>query len=727
MIAKVIWILLVFLSAAALAAEKEPPGAGGSGSGKIAIRTGHPRVWLDEAKTEWVKKKLAGKPLEEVRALCGDSVVGRSLAYVITGDDTTGLEAVDRVMKLSPPREGAIERMAVCYDWCYPLLSAEEKKAIATQLAQLCRGLMKQEKIWRSFHNGMYTQGWRVGVTALALYRDDPFGKEAFDFVMPEWEDALRTFEKVYADGAWGEGYNYNHHVANEALRFFEALRTATGVDRMAGTAHLVNNGLYMMYGAKPNGLVYPGDDDDFPYLNWFEHEALLIEAQEFAAGRHQYFANHCQVERFKFTEDLGWKDVLWNNPTVKERPLAELPLSRIFRDDGLVIMRGGWTWDEPGKRSGDAWLTFRCGPYLGDHAHYDNNSFEIYYKGELAIDSGRYDDDWGMEGDPQTILKSEFFNYYQRTIAHNTMLVYDPAEKFQMGVVNDGGQLEQLRIDGIRNVPEDYDQGTYPTDKGRGANDWARNAGRWDTGRITGYMGTKDFTYVCGDATKSYSPAKMKSFVRQFLFIQPNVVMVFDRVESTKPEFRKTWLLHSANEPKIAEDGRSFEVVNGDGRLVCAMALPEKRDVRKVGGPGNECLVGERHFKFGPQSEGAASELHYGEIPGAWRIEKSPAEPSAVDYFLNVMLLTDGGSTEYPFAVAKDADPGKVELTVMTEGGIAATIRFAKDGAPGGTLKLVKGADVRIAGAAWFSTGGKTVFDGPLPAEIILEEGRPK
>ena len=176
-----------------------------------------------------------------------------------------------------------------------------------------------------------------------------------------------------------------------------------------------------------------------------------------------------------------------------RRRPLEALPLSRIFRDDGLVIARSGWGWDAPGKpvRRHVGHVSVAA-PYYGDHAHYDNNHFDIYYKGELAIDSGRYDDDWGMEQTPD-IIKSEFFNYYQRTIAHNTILVYDPDEKMEMGVVNDGGQLELMRVGGIRNVPEDYDQGNYPhRRRAAGACDWATNPGRWDTGKMLAYKGTR-------------------------------------------------------------------------------------------------------------------------------------------------------------------------------------------------------------------------------------------
>ena len=97
-------------------------------------------------------------------------------------------------------------------------------------------------------------------------------------------------------------------------------------------------------------------------------------------------------------------------------------------------------------------------------HCHYDNGHFDIYYKGELAHDSGRYDDDWGLQVD-ERIRTSEFFNYYQRTIAHNTILVYDPDEKFEMGVLNDGGQKELLMVGGETQTSRlTTTQGVYPT-----------------------------------------------------------------------------------------------------------------------------------------------------------------------------------------------------------------------------------------------------------------------
>ena len=148
---------------------------------------------------------------------------------------------------------------------------------------------------------------------------------------------------------------------------------------------------------------------------------------------------------------------------------------------------------------------------------------FTVNYKGPLAIDSGRYDPDWNHYNDAM-FTKSQLFNYYHRTIAHNTVLVYDPDEKFAMPVVNDGGQRQLLFKNGNRNVPEDYSQGTFPSDDGVGKCDWLTNPGRWETGDLKAYRATKDFMYVCGDATAAYSAGKMKSFVRQLVFVYPDI-----------------------------------------------------------------------------------------------------------------------------------------------------------------------------------------------------------
>ena len=92
--------------------------------------------------------------------------------------------------------------------------------------------------------------------------------------------------------------------------------------------------------------------------------------------------------------------------------------------------MRDGWKPDS-------TWIEFDCGPFLAKHQHLDQNQITIYHGGYLAIDSGA---DYTDSESPH------YLNYYRRTVAHNSILIYDPSEKFfwsqnLLPAANDGGQ----------------------------------------------------------------------------------------------------------------------------------------------------------------------------------------------------------------------------------------------------------------------------------------------
>ena len=679
----------------------------------LTVREAHPRIFLDEALLARLRERVAGKSLDEIREEAGRSAVGHALVYAITGDRDSGRKAVGMALDDRGRDIRNIEAVALIYDWCHDILDDDERAAMVERLARAVENILESQSALRSFHNGMYTLGWTAGSAALAIYGEHPAGEKALEFLIGEYTDALKVFRHVFYDGAWGEGFCYNHHISVKALKFFLALESASGLDMVGERSpYLENNGYYMIYGTKPNGLVYPGQDNDFSYINDRDREGLLLMNVKWRNPHYQYFLNHCQAELFAFPEELKWKDMLWYDASIPEEPLEDLPLSRIFRGEGLVFARSGWRFDSAEERSPDTWISFKCGNYYGDHAHFDSNAFEIYRRGELAIDSGRYDDDWGLEQDRETVRTSQFFNYYQRTIAHNTILVYDPDERMEMGVVNDGGQRGLLRAEGVHNSPKDYDQGTYPAVGSPGERDWVGNKWRWDTGEILAYADQDAFMYVCGDATKSYSPGKLDRFVRQFVFIRPDIVVVFDRVVSTKPEFKKTWLLHSVTQPRVTGEGGAFEIKSGGGRLACVPLLPEKRSIETIGGAGNEFLVGGIHYACGPEAtSGRTAELHYGEIPGAWRVEISPEEPARENYFLNVLQFGDADSKAATSIEILSNTDTSVELRVEAAGRVA-RLTFAKGMRPSAHLDL--------------TSDGQSVHSGALPDEVVLEEGRP-
>jgi heparin/heparan-sulfate lyase len=113
--------------------------------------------------------------------------------------------------------------------------------------------------------------------------------------------------------------------------------------------------------------------------------------------------------------------------------------------------------------------------------------------------------------------------------------------------------------------------------------------------------------------------------------------------VVSTNPSFKKTWLLHSIQEPKIHgttsyvfRTGKHYEQNEYySGRMIVDCLLPEDVSVTKIGGPGREFWIESTNRNY-PSTRGGAAE------PGAWRIEVSPAIPNHRDTFLHVLTVVD-------------------------------------------------------------------------------------
>jgi hypothetical protein len=202
-----------------------------------------------------------------------------------------------------------------------------------------------------------------------------------------------------------------------------------------------------------------------------------------------------------------------------------------------------------------------------------------------------------------------------------------------------------------------------------------------------------------------------MNYFVRQLFFLQPNIIVVMDRVVSTNPEFKKTWLLHSINEPLIDARTNSFELSEGDGRLVCIPVLPKKIQVSKIGGPGDEFLVDSTHFTCGLKSFIDPQELHYGELPGAWRIEERPTVAGKEDYFLNVILVSGNDSKEVPEVEVLTDNATEIIVGIKTADGKSSVVKFTKGEKPAAYLKI--------------RNGQKVIVEENMPDKVELEKGR--
>ena len=325
--------------------------------------------------------------------------------------------------------------------------------------------------------------------------------------------------------------------------------------------------------------------------------------------------------------------------------------------------MRNGWKADS-------TWIEFDCGPYLAKHQHLDQNQITIYHRGYLAIDSG---------ADYTDTESPHYLNYYRRTVAHNSILVYDPSEKFfwsqnLLPAANDGGQrMDSSRFWNTIRSPEDFQ----------------RTRDLWNLGsmRVVDYVPGL-YHYGMGDTSNAYSREKLKKFTREVLYLPVHdLLFIFDWVVSTNPSFKKAWLLHGVNEPSVGQDSGSgsaeakefknastFRFQEGSGELLVHSLLPRERVITRRGGPGQDFYTpGDDHGgKWGsgenwplePQEGGPLPQdpklqhmwkTFWGEdfskisssnrknsVPGAWRIEVSPSIPAAEDFFLHVFEIGD-------------------------------------------------------------------------------------
>jgi heparin/heparan-sulfate lyase len=115
--------------------------------------------------------------------------------------------------------------------------------------------------------------------------------------------------------------------------------------------------------------------------------------------------------------------DFLWRDTKLGQKDASDLPLSRYCGFPfGWAIARTGWD-----DNSVIAEMKVNVYNFI-THQHHDAGAFQIYYKGPLAIDSGSYT---GSSGGYNSQHNK---NYFKRTIAHNSLLIYDPDEVFETG-----------------------------------------------------------------------------------------------------------------------------------------------------------------------------------------------------------------------------------------------------------------------------------------------------
>lgn len=600
----------------------------------------------------------------------------KAMDYLISGKQELGREAINMVIDTLETAvypdisdiSRAIGRLmitgSIVYDWCYDQLTPAEKDRFVKAFVRLAEMLecgyppVKDNSIVGHASEWMIMRD--LISTGIAIYDEYP---EMYHLAAGRYfREHLPVRNWFYPAQAYHQGMSYLN------VRFSNDLYALWIFDRM-GAGNVYNPSqefvLYdMIYKRRPDGQVMPGGD-----VNYTRRRPQSYSLPSFLAA--SYYKNEYIQYEFlrepRVDNQNKLFEFLWRDTKLASKGPEDLPLTRYSGSPyGWMVARTGW-----GSESVIAEMKINEYNFL-NHQHHDAGAFQLYYKGPLAIDAGTYQGSSGGYNSPHNK------HFFKRTIAHNSLLIYDPNELFPAYgyggadksdyVTNDGGQ----RLPGINWRP-------------------ASNLNELLTGDFkTGQVIAKGFgpdnvapeySYLKGDITEAYS-AKVKEVKRSFVFLNfkeariPAALIVFDKVVSSNPDFKKYWLLHSIEEPEILGNTMTIRRTKNDdsGMLVNTVLLPkiENVDIVSVGGPGKEFWVFGTNYPNEPRAgQDEANER------GAWRIEVLPKKASAEDYYLNVMQVA--GNDQKKMHVVKRID-GNLTIGVKISDRI---ITFSKNSLP--------------------------------------------
>lgn len=527
------------------------------------------------------------------------------------------------------------------YDWCYDQFTQQERQAYIREFVRIAETMECHYPPKNNEPICGHSSEWMVLRDMLscgiAIYDEYP---DMYDHVVKMlFKDYIPVRNFTY------KGMNYHQGSGYITVRFLNDLNSLWIFDKMGAGAIYDPAQQYVLYDfiyrRRPDGQVLPaGDVNPAPRKRPQSYSMPAMLAASYY--KDPYLAY--EYERRTSTEPhMLMLELLWRDFELDGKAPDDLPLTRYSGTPfGWMIARTGW-----GKNSVVAEMKVNE-QFYGNHQHLDGGSFQIYYKGPLAIDSGSYQGSSGGYNSPHNK------NYFKRTIAHNSLLVYDPSEKFACWNYGGAGKTEFAANDGGQRMPGDR------WETCRSFDDLLSDA--YTVGKTLAHgfgpdQHTPEYSYLKGDITKAYT-SKVDDVRRSFVFLNlepsgnadtaseatavPAAMVIYDHVTAADQSFKKYWLMHSIEEPQIGnQEFTIMRTKDGDsGKLHCTVLYPAA-DVAKVGGEGKEFWVfGENYPNAATTRPDPCNER------GAWRVEVTPKKESKEDIFLNVIQVSDNTCT---------------------------------------------------------------------------------
>ena len=583
-------------------------------------------------------------------------IQSKALGYLIYDDEYLGYEAIlyiknyikslDIVQIASDQcrQYGSVMfTAAIVYDWCYDLLTEEDKEQIIAGVEnKICRGKneagAKMEVGFPPSGQGSVTgHGSERQVLrdylgfAVAIYGDN---NSWYDYVAARVYYAYAPPRNYYYQSGivhQGTGYATGRYVSD----LFSAwiLYAATGEHPYVGMKDVTRGIMQLEFNTKQ--LFNDGDKTGdyastsgfsnvyFITAYMFEDETILAHAEELK-GKSAFSDNFNGLTSATFAALRGISDV-----TAADSKYEDMNLIHYYDAPlGQYVVRAGW-----GDESSAAVLMRIKERATGNHEHKDAGTFEIYYKGMLTSDGGCYNN-YGHE-------HTQYFHH--ATISHNGLILFNSSK--WNGKASSGSS--KWYSGGQRGVGEPSSYAALMTST-------------YVTGKVTGrqhaYTDETEssplYAYIAGDITAAYPSDDADYVGRRMLTVYtgdeeyPMAFFVYDDVESSKSTIEKRFLLQitSPNAPTVDEKAGTVITDNKNGRLVLT-CLSKDVSINMVGGRNSGKYSAKDSSNYlinGAQcipKSNTADDGHWG------RIEIVYTEKNTVATFMNVMYVTDAGN----------------------------------------------------------------------------------
>ncbi|MEN8907993.1 MAG: heparinase II/III family protein [Clostridiales bacterium] len=607
-------------------------------------KNSHPQVLVSSDEIADLKNKYNSKEFEKTKNellknstlyLHGEndydflkSIEANAFLYLINKDKNNGLKSYE-LLKKALKNEAYFNNshmasrltfsLALVYDWCYNLLSSKQRVTLISQFKKLT----KYTELSYPIHYDSTLTSHSSGdlllknylAASIAVYDEDKsFYNEAIKDINKKF---IPSRKFIYNSNTHHQGTNYG------SARFESELMSYVLLDKIGYKLPYGKNQLeiplsWIYHLRGDNKFLSEGDTFDGKYISRLDY----IIASKFT--NNPYLANMASKFDFYYIDEPILY-LIFYDPKIKKSTFESLPLTKYFSSPiGKMIARTGW---DEGKNSNSVVVEMKIGEYnFANHSHLDSGSFQIYYKGALAIDSGVY------EGDTGGYNSEHYKNYYRRTIAHNSILVTDPDEKFIY-------QDEQLENDGGQKIPNNGEE-AYDL------SDLKKNDYKTGSVQDSWYGPSKKepvFSYLKGNISNAYS-SKIENLTRTFIFINhknndiPASLIIYDNLVSSQTKMKKTWLLHSIEKPQYSDNNViiSRKEDGYSGKLTNTILMPENEiaSVNIIGGSGKEFLVNGKNYP----NKSYVSDID----SGNYRTELFYSKNKKSNQFLNVMQISD-------------------------------------------------------------------------------------